>query len=260
MSTTIQVLHVPNPESTNKLKQRVYYRVMCGEIANIEPKKVYAADIMLHREVSNPGPFAEQLLLEYLVSSKQVIGPYRVGFDVRFMTGCTLLSQVANGGHEKSCAHPQMIQHRHMFSSRFFDSFYEYDPSTDWIDESLAEEPNMPVDEISQNQCNTSYVKCKAAGSLVLTHHALSRYQERRGYKSMSRAWSNIVPLLEECKWSLDSSFVMDPNINRVSETWQVKGIRRKPFLVVTTRQGRDPLHRRIVTIMNKPNTKQVAQ
>jgi len=252
MSLTIQVLHTPNAGSTNPLAQRVYYRVFNGEISHVEPNKVYAADVILDRPVEGHGPFVELLLIEHLVVKKKVVDSSKIGSSVNFITGCALLGQLANGGQNSGCNHPKMVQHRHMFASRFFDSTYSADTATDWIEEAFALEGEIPVEKVYSNFCNGSYIENSFVGKLVMTHHALSRYQERSGYKSMSRAWKNIVPLLETCKWTLDSSFVMDQKTNRVSETWQVKGLRRRPFLAVTTRQGRTPSHRRIVTIMSK--------
>lgn len=251
MTTTIQVLCVEDDAATNTTenKHRVYYRLHGGEILNVEPNKVYAIDFIAHRAIQNPAPFVEQMVLQYLIIKKGVVSTTRIGADVRLKTGDTSLSRLVNGDEHSSCDHIDMIRNRHLFSTRFIESIYDTDKSTDWIDEGFNESDS--IETVRQENCTPQHIDCHHAGNLIVTKHALERFKERKGYSTMSRAWKNLCVSLNDCKWSLKHSFIMDRKSNRVSETWSVKGIRRKPFLVVVSRQGRQG---RIVTIMKKEN------
>jgi len=252
MTTTIQVLNVPTDQDS-PTKHRVYYRIHGGEILHREPNKVYGIDFLMHREINNPAPFVEQMVLQYLIIKKGVITPDRIGADVRLKTGGVDLSRLVNGDDKSGCEHLEMIRNRHLFTTRFMESIYDADKSTDWVEEGFTKGDSIEV--VRQEDCPPQYVDCQNAGNLIITHHALERFKERKGYRSMSKAWKNLYPSLSDCKWSLDHSFVMDRKAKRKSETWSVKGLRRKPFLVVVSRQGRQG---RIITIMKKPSDEKV--
>jgi hypothetical protein len=191
---------------------------------------------------------AELLALKWLLLNPDVIDDTLCGRGLVLVSSSPEVGKVKAGG----CKHKRMIYHRHLFMTRFYDAEYEVSEDRSWVEKEPKKESSLF--EICEHDCVDQLVHSDAAGPILVTHHALSRFMERKNIRDMSRAWKKLVPLLRGGKWSKAGRwFNLSERPLRVSETWSVKCVRRRAFQVVVARQGDQA---RLVTAMGfQPQT-----